>query len=144
MEPAPADQLPAYAEWFPRPGETALAAAGGVIALLLAVVAGDPVGVFLFGVAGLGLLLLAGSDLLLRPRLAADPEEVRVRTLTGTRRLPWPALERVDVDEQARYGLPSRALELEAAGHLIVLSRRALGADPRDVAGDMARIRYTS
>lgn len=144
MDPAPADQLPAYAEWFPRPVETWLAAGFGLLAVALALVAGDPVGLFLFGVAGLGLLLLAASDLLLRPRLAADPEEVRVRTLTGTRRLPWASLERVDVDQHERYGLASRALELEAAGHLIVLSRRSLGADPRDVAGDLARIRYTS
>lgn len=144
MEPAPADQLPARAEWCPRPVETVAAAVCGLIALLLALVATDPVGLFLFGIAGVGLLGLAGGDLLFRPRLSAGPEGVRVRTVTGTRRLPWPALERVDVDEQSRFGLASRALELEAAGHLIVLSRRTLGTDPRDVADTLARIRYTT
>ena len=104
----------------------------------------DPGGRLLFGVAALGLFVLAAVDLALRPRLTADRDGVQVHTLTGVRRLPWPALERVDVDERTRYGLVSRALELEAAGHLIVLSRRTLGADPRDVADALAKIRYTA
>jgi hypothetical protein len=144
MEPAPADPPPVSAEWFPRPVETGVSAVCGLLALGLALVAGDAVGLFLFGVAGFGLLVVAGADLLLRPRLAADREGVRVRTLSGSRRLPWPSLERVDVDELNRFGLASRALELEAAGQLIVLSRRTLGTDPREVADTLARIRYTS
>ncbi len=35
------------------------------------------------------------------------------------------------------------ALELDADDKLILLGRRALGADPRDVADTLARIRYT-
>jgi hypothetical protein len=128
--------------WSPRPVETAAAAAGAVVALLLAVVA-DPAGRVLFAVAGLGLLALVAADLLLRPRLAADAAGVRVRTLGGRHRVPWSALRRVDVDEHNRYGVTARTLELEAGETLVVLGRRTLGADPRDVADALARIRYT-
>lgn len=129
------------ASWSPRTVETAAAAGCGAVALLLALVA-DPMGRVLFGFAALGLLLVAASDLLLRPRLSADPSGLEVRTLTTRRRLPWPAVERIEVDEQARYGLTARTLELEADGQLIVLGKRALGQDPRDVADALARIRY--
>ncbi len=129
------------ASWYPRTVETAAAAASGVLALLLALVA-DPMGRVLFAVAGVGLLLLAAADVLLRPRLAADPAGLRVRTLTTSRRLPWSAVERVAVDEHNRYGLTARTLEVESDGELIVLGKRSLGQDPRDVADTLARIRY--
>ena len=131
------------ASWQPRPVETGAAAVGAVLALSLALVAGDPAGRVLFGVAAVGLAVLAAADLLLRPRLSADPAGLRIRTPTTRQRLPWSAVERIDVDERERYGLTARTLELEADGRLIVLGRRSLGADPRDVADDLARIRYT-
>jgi hypothetical protein len=130
------------ARWAPRPAETAAAAGGAVIALALAAVADAP-GRVLFGVAAVGLLALVAVDLVLRPRLAADAGGVRVRTLTVRRRLPWSALERVDVDERSRYGLTARTLELDAGDTLVVLGRRTLGTDPRDVADALAKIRYT-
>lgn len=146
MQPAPA-QPPtgrprSSGRWSPRPVETALAAGGALLAAVLAVVA-DPAGRLLFGVAAVGLLALTAADLLLRPRLAADPTGVQIRTLAVRRRLPWSALERVDVDERNRYGLTARTLELDTGGTLVVLGRRSLGADPRDVADALARIRYT-
>jgi hypothetical protein len=133
--------MESLASWSPRSVETAAAAGCGVLALLVAVVA-DPVGRILFGVAALGLLLLAAGDLLLRPRLAAGPAGLQVRTLTSSRRFPWPEIERVEVDEHTRYGLTARTLELESDGELIVLGKRTLGQDPRDVADTLARIRY--
>jgi len=145
MNPASADRPPAppAGRWSPRPAETAAAAGGAVIALLLAATA-DPAGRVLFGLAALGLLALTVVDLLLRPRLAADPDGLRVRTLAVRRRMPWSALQRVDVDERSRYGLTARTLELDAGDTLVVLGRRALGTDPRDVADALARIRYTN
>jgi hypothetical protein len=130
------------AQWSPRPVETAAAILGGVVLLLLAVVA-DPAGRLLLGVAALGLLAVGLADLALRPRLAADRGGVRVRTFTSRHRVPWSAIERIDVDEHTRYGLTSRTLELEAGELLVVLGKRALGADPRDVADTLARIRFT-
>ena len=143
MEPAVTPTTPSTGRWCPRPVETAAAAAGAVVALLLALVA-DPAGQVLFGVGAVGLALLVAVDLLLRPRLAADATGVQVRTLAVRRRLPWSAVQRIDVDERARYGLVSRTLELEAGDTLVLLGRRALGDDPRDVADALARIRYTS
>ena len=119
-------------------------AAGGVLLAAVLVAVSDPAGRLLFGIAGVGLLALTAADLLLRPRLAADPAGVRIRTLAVRRRLPWSAVERVDVDERTRYGLTARTLELDAGGTLVVLGRRSLGADPRDVADALAKIRYTS
>jgi hypothetical protein len=142
MEPAVTPTTPPRARWAPRPVETAAAAGGAVVALLLAALA-DPAGRVLLGVAGLGLLVLVAVDVLLRPRLAADAAGVQVRTLGVRRRLPWSALRRVDVDEHNRYGLTARTLELDAGETLVVLGRRTLGSDPRDVADALARIRYT-
>ena len=134
---------PDLARWSPRPAETALAILAGLVVLLLAVVA-DTAGRLLLGVAAAGLLTVGAADLLLRPRLAADRAGVQVRTLASRHRLPWSTIQRVDVDEHTRYGLTSRTLELEAGELLVVLSKRTLGADPRDVADALARIRYTA
>lgn len=142
-----ADTLPVMdtdlAQWSPRPAETAIAILAGLAVLVLAVLA-DPAGRLLLGVAALGLLTVGAADLLLRPRLAADRAGIQVRTLASRHRLPWSAIQRVDVDEHTRYGLTSRTLELEAGELLVVLGKRTLGADPRDVADTLARIRYTA
>jgi hypothetical protein len=138
MQPAPSEQ-----RWAPRPAETAAAAGGGLVLLLLAVLA-DPAGRVLLGLAGLGLLVLAATDLLVRPRLSADASGLRLRTLAVRRDLPWSQVERVVVDERKRYGLTARTLEVDAGETLVVLGRRSMGADPREVVGTIARIRYTA
>jgi hypothetical protein len=132
---------PDLAKWSPRPAETAVAILAGLVVLLLALLA-DPAGRLLLGIAALGLLTVGVADLLLRPRLVADRTGVQVRTLASRHRLPWSAIQRVTVDEHTRYGLTSRTLELEAGELFVVLGKRALGADPRDVADTLARIRY--
>lgn len=131
------------AQWSPRPAETAVAILTGLVVLGLAVLA-DPAGRILLGVAALGLLTVGVADLLLRPRLAADRAGIQVRTLASRHRLPWSAIQRVAVDEHTRYGLTSRTLEVEAGELFLVLGKRTLGADPRDVADTLARIRYTA
>ena len=134
---------PDLAQWSPRPVETAVAILVGLVVLLLALLA-DPGGRLLLGVAALGLLAVGAADVLLRPRLAADRAGIRVRTLASRHHLPWSAIGRVEVDEHTRYGLTSRTLELEAGELFVVLSKRTLGADPRDVADTLARLRYTA
>ena len=125
-------------EWSPRTGETAVLAATGAV-LGLATVVLDPRGRVLVGGAAVLLLALAVRDRLLRPRLAARPDGVVVRRLTGATVLPWARL-RVRVRESRRWGLRSRLLELDTAagpdddGELVLLGRRELGADPGDVA----------
>lgn len=124
--------------WSPRVGETAALGAIG-LGLALAVVAVDTAGRLLVGAAALFLLLLAARDLLLRPRLAAGPDGVVVRRLTGRSELPWPGL-RVQVRTTRRFGVSNRVLELDTAsgpdddGVLVLLGRRDLGTDPEEVA----------
>jgi hypothetical protein len=127
-------------QWAPRTAETALAAGGALVAAVLAVTS-DPAGRLLFGVGAFCLVVLVLADLLLRPRLRADADGLEVRTVAVRRRLPWSAVQRVRVDEHSRYGLASRTLEVDAGDALIVLGRRSLGADPRDVAETLRHIR---
>jgi hypothetical protein len=125
-------------QWSPRAGETAALAVLGV-GLALAVVFLDAAGRVLVGAGAALLLALAARDLLARPRLAAGPDGVDVRSLTGGTHLPWARL-RVHVRETRHLGVRSRTLELDTAsgpeddGVLIVLGRRDLGADPDEVA----------
>ena len=112
----------------------------GGVALLL-----DPAGRILVGGAALLLVAVAVREALLRPRLAAGPDGVSVRTLTGTRVLPW-GLLRVRVRNARRWGTTVRTLELEGPaggvddGLLVVLGRWDLGADPATVAGELAEL----
>ena len=132
-------------EWSPRTGETAVLAAAGVV-LGLATVVLDPLGRVLVGAAAVLLLALAVRDRLGRPRLAAGPDAVVVRRLTGATVLPWARL-RVQVRASRRWGLRSRLLELDTAagpdddGELVLLGRRDLGADPGDVARALTDLR---
>jgi hypothetical protein len=109
------------------------------VGLALSVVVLDAAGRVLVGLGAALVLVLAARDLLARPRLAAGPDGVDVRTLTGGRHLPWRGL-RVDVRETRRFGVRGRTLELDTAGGpddpgvLVVLGRRDLGADPEEVA----------
>jgi hypothetical protein len=132
-------------QWSPRAGETAALGAVG-LGLALAAVAVDAAGRVLVGAAALLFLALAAHDALLRPRLAADDRGVAVRRLGGTARLAWPQL-RVAVRTTRRFGLVSRALELDTAagvddaGVLVLLGRRDLGVDPAAVAEQLGRLR---
>ncbi|MGY1770266.1 PH domain-containing protein [Blastococcus sp. SYSU D00813] len=125
-------------EWSARPG-VAAALAGCCLVLGGAALLLEPVGRVLVGAAAVLLLALAGRAALLRPRLAASPAGVVVRTLTGRRELPWSGL-RVQVRETSRWGLRSRLLELDTArgpddaGDLVLLGRWELGDDPGSVA----------
>ena len=125
-------------QWSPRSGETVALAAVG-LGLALTVVVLDAAGRVLVGTGAVLVIVLAARDLLARPRLAAGPDGVDVRTLTGHRHLPWSDL-RVNVRETRRLGVRGRTLELDTArgtddpGVLIVLARRDLGADPEEVA----------
>jgi len=125
-------------QWSPRTGETAALAAVG-LGLALSVVVLDSAGRVLVGAGAVLLLVLAARDLVARPRLAAGPGGIDVRTLTGGRHLPWTGL-RVQVRETRRLGVRGRTLELDTGGGpddpgvLVVLARRDLGADPEEVA----------
>jgi Bacterial PH domain len=127
-------------QWTPRPAETWAAAAAAAVAAGIAATL-DPAGRLLLGLAAALLAGIAGTDLLLRPRLRADASGIEVRTLALRRALPWAEVSRVRVDEQSRFGRTARILEVDAGDTLVLLSRRALGTDPREVADALAAIR---
>ncbi len=125
-------------QWSPRRAETVALAAIG-LGLALAVLVLDAAGRVLVGTAAVLVLGIAVRDVVVRPRLAAGPVGVDVRSWTTHRHLPW-ALLRVRVRETRRFGVRSRTLELDTAagpddeGVLVVLGRRDLGTDPEEVA----------
>ena len=124
-------------QWSPRPAETVALGAIG-LGLALAVLVVDAAGRVLVGTAAVLVLLLALRDVIARPRLAAGPDGLDVRTWTARRHLPWRGL-RIEVRETRRFGVRGRTLELDTAagpdddGVLVVLGRRDLGADPEQV-----------
>ncbi|MGH8961742.1 MAG: PH domain-containing protein [Jatrophihabitantaceae bacterium] len=117
---------------------TLATAAFAVLALVAAVLTGDPAGRLMFAGAALLLAAYTIADLLFWPRLAADSDGLVVRSPFAWTSLPWADVEDVRADTRERLGLRSTTLEIDAGEQLIVLSRRALGADPARVA-DMVR-----
>jgi hypothetical protein len=112
---------------------TALCVVLAAVAVAVAILSGDSPGRILAGIA----VLLAGyaiTDLAFWPRLVATGSGLTIRTPSTRATLPWAAVDAVRVDERTRLGLMSRTLEIDSGALLVVLSRRALGEDPRTVA----------
>ncbi len=114
---------------------TAVWAALGVVGALAAAFSSDPEGRLLAAVAALALAAYAVTDLVFWPRLTASADGLRIRAPAMRATLAWSEVAAVRLDERARLGLSSRTLEIDAGDRLVVFSRRALGADPRDVLG---------
>jgi hypothetical protein len=93
----------------------------------------------LFAVAAVVLACYVIGDLCFRPRLAADRDGVRVRAPLTRAFFPWPQVE-IRADERTRHGLRSVTLEIDSGETVVVLSRRALGADPTQVARTLRAI----
>lgn len=93
----------------------------------------DAPGRILTGLAACLLACVAVDGLLGVARLTVSASGLDVRSLTRRRFLAWPQIDSLAVEERSRLGLAGRALEIDAGEDLILLSGRALGADPRDV-----------
>lgn len=113
---------------------TGLAGLGLVVAVVLVLVTGDSAGRFLYGLAGLALLGYVIGDLLYSPRLVVDRDGLVVNAPLSRVRLPWAAVYDVHEDTRLRLGVRSTTLEIDANETLVVLSRRAIGADPAEAA----------
>lgn len=131
--------------WTTRTIETAAAAVLGAVLGTGVLVVDEAPGRILLALGAALLLGIALRDVLQRPRLTAGPDGLRVRRLVGGLHLPWGRLH-VGVRETRRLGLRSVTLELDTAPHpddegvLVVLGRRDLGTDPRDVARRLAEL----
>ncbi|QWF80410.1 PH domain-containing protein [Amycolatopsis sp. CA-230715] len=129
--------------WAPK---TSLIAGAGVLALAAAAgtayaaVRGDHGGLVLFGLATVVLVVVTGYGALVRPKLAADADGVRIRTAAGQVVLPWAGLE-VRLRTTRRLGRDGVTLELESGENLHVLGWIELGEDPRDVLDALSALR---
>ena len=128
--------------WSPKPALVVIgwlgAAAAAAGSTYLAFSA-DRTGALLFGVAAVALVAAAAHGAFVRPRLAADHEGIRVRTLGRSLRWSWPEV-RVRLTTTRRLGRDVDVLEIEA-DDLLILGSLELGADPRDVLDELNALR---
>jgi hypothetical protein len=122
--------------------------AWAVTALLLVGVVADALtadrgGLVLFALAAVAVGAFAAHATLVRPRLAADAEGLRARTLGGTQRLPW-AQTRTRLRTTRRLGRDGVTLEIEHEDQLFVFGWLELGEDPRDVLDVLSTLRARS
>jgi hypothetical protein len=132
--------------WRVSPKLTALKAAG-MLAFPVAAVAfgGDPVRLVAGVLAGLVLAAYVARDLLVPVRVAADTTGVVVASgYAGRLHLPWPAVERIRVDERQRLGTRSELLEIDAGESLHLFSAYELNAPCAEVAAALEDLRARS
>ena len=129
--------------WRVPAAQTIVKAGAAVGFALLAVLSlDDPPFVLLAGIATAGLAALALRDVLAPVRVSADTEGVTVVTgYAGRRRLPWPSVTAVRVDERRRLLLHTRLLEIETGDGLHLFSAFDLGEDVREAAAELQRLR---
>lgn len=125
---------PPIARFAPDRRYTAAAALGALVAVVLGVVGGDPAGRLLAAVAALVLVAYVIADVAFSPRLVVSGEGVVIRSPLTRATLTWGEVDDVRAESRSRLGLRSTTLEIDAGPVLAVLSRRALGADPAEVA----------
>jgi hypothetical protein len=129
-EPVSPDGL---ARFGPSRPMTALIGFAALLAIVEAFVSHDRAGRLLLAVAAVVLGAIAVTDLVFSPRLIASRSGLTIYAPTLRTRLSWPEVDALRVDERSRLGLASRALEIEAGDVLVVLGKRGLGRDPREV-----------
>lgn len=137
-----------------QPAGTLLAAfspnrlfAGGMLAVWIGFVVlwltsgGDRQGKLIYGIAAVMLAALCATDLIWSPRLKVTAAGLTIHSPTLTATYTWSQIEAIRVDRRRRLGLSSATLEIDAGEQLAVLSRRALNADPQDVAEVIEAVR---
>jgi hypothetical protein len=131
----PPDTLaPAQARFVPDRRYTALAAGGAFGALMAVLITDDAGGRLLLVLAVVILLGYVGCDLVFSPRLIASADGVVVNSPMTRARLSWADVQEVRAETRIRHGVRNTTLEVDGGAVLAVLSRRALGADPVEVA----------
>jgi hypothetical protein len=121
-----------------------LTATSGLLALVAiaaAVLTSDSAGRLLLVGAAFVLLAYTVTDLIYWPRLTVSADGPLLRTPAARGLIPWPEVDDVRADSRQRAGLRSVTLEIDAGERLVVFSRRALGADPAEVAGLISAFR---
>lgn len=133
--PAPAEPLRRpEARFSPDRRLTALAAGGAFGGLVVSFLTTDTAGRLLAIIATLMLLGYVVTDYVFSPRLIASPDGLVIRSPFTRATLRWDEVDDVRADTRFRLGLRSTSLEIDAGPVLAVLTRRALGAEPLEVA----------
>jgi hypothetical protein len=132
------DEPPARAPVCRFGPDRRLTAACVILSLTAALLAGitdDRAGRLLLFIAALILLGYAVTDLIFWPRIVASADGIELHSPLGSGRYPWVVVTAVRADTRQRLGLRSVTLEIDAGDELHVFSKRALGAEPAEVAG---------
>ena len=132
---------PTEARFVPDRRYTVLAAAGTVGGAAAFALSDDAPGRLLSALVVVVLLTYVISDLVFSPRLVASTAGLVINSPLTRARLRWDQVDDVRADTRIRHGLRSTTLEIDAGPVLAVLSRRALGAEPSDVADVVAAFR---
>ncbi len=127
------DNFP-VARFGPDRRYTWAAAGGTLVAAAAALATTDPQGRLLVIVAAVLLAAYTATDLVFAPRLEVSGRGVIIRSPLTRAVLAWEQVEGVRAETRLRLGLRSTTLEVDGGAVLAVLSRRALGADPGEVA----------
>ncbi len=130
--------------WSTSVAAVAAAGASAVVAVVLAVLTPDAAGRLLLSLAALGLGAAATLAALVRPRLRADADGLRIRRALGVTALTWGELGELSVVRTRRLGRDVPVLEINGAGVdgvLLVLTRLDLGAEPDDVLTRLHQLR---
>jgi Bacterial PH domain len=122
---------------------TAAATIGAAVGATLFSQDGDRAGALLLWLVA---IVFAGATAyltMLNPRLRADAGGVSVRTIKGSRQVPWSKLD-AKVQLTRRFGRDTKTLELEIGddgSDLVVLGWLELGDDPDEVLAELNRLR---
>jgi hypothetical protein len=121
-----------------------LTVGSGVLAIGLAVGAwasSDPAGrLLLIGAAAI-LATYVVTDLVFFPRITASSSGVVLNSPFARAELQWEEIERLEADSRQRLGLRSTTLEVDTGELVAIFSRRALGAQPEQVAAELRALR---
>ncbi|TDB98932.1 PH domain-containing protein [Micromonospora fluostatini] len=131
---------PPVRHWRVPPMVPVVKAAGAVGLLLLGLLLddGDRVRLALAGLIAAGLLGWAAPDLLVPVRLAVDPDGIVVqRRFGGWIRLPWAAIETIDLDRRSRRGLATELVEIDAGDSLHLFGRYDVDAPLDEVVEEL-------
>lgn len=133
---------PSELRWGPRPGAFAFGGvllATGVLWMFVASNFGDRI------LAGAVMLIVLAAMVVgwrLRDRLRASVTGIVVRSVSGSRDIPWSRVRRMEVVGRKRLGTVNHSLEIDLDDdELLVFGRIDLGVDPAEVATELTRIR---
>ncbi|WP_051105617.1 PH domain-containing protein [Parafrankia discariae] len=142
---------PVDLSWSPPIWRCVAYAAGGAALIAVAAVADlawrvaslDGAGRLLVGLVGLGLVALAINDAVSRPALRLSLGGIDYVEGLRRRHLPWAAVlgARSGTLTHGRRLVHLRTLEIETIDGPVLLSRRALGVDPEQIAEALEELR---